>query len=167
MAEDLGPEQVLHRVRAQEGGEQGGHRGEVRHLVRCGLGHALGDQAVVQALGRSPMDSPTIISEKKMPMDSTCAEFWKVVFIPEPAPRCSGGRLFMTPSRLGAPKAPMVRPMDEQQDAEGPVGEVDGQQLEERRTQRRAQHPAGGEGSGAVAVGQDARDGPGDQEARA
>src|SRR5580704_11494296 len=55
-------------------------------------------------------DNPTIMSVKKMPMDSTCAEFWKVEFIPEPAPRCCGGRLFMTPARLGEPKAPMVRP---------------------------------------------------------
>ena len=33
-----------------------------------------------------------------------------MVFIPEPAPRCSAGRLFMTPVRLGDPKAAMVRP---------------------------------------------------------
>ena len=46
-----------------------------------------------------------------MPMEKTWAEFWKVVFIPEPAPRCSAGRLFMTPVRLGDPKAAMASPV--------------------------------------------------------
>lgn len=41
---------------------------------------------------------------KKIPMESTFAEFWKVVFMPDPAPRCSGGRLLMTPARFGEPK---------------------------------------------------------------
>ena len=51
------------------------------------------------------------MSEKKIPIDSTCAEFWKVEFIPEPAPRSSAGRLFITPARFGDPKAPMVSPI--------------------------------------------------------
>ena len=41
-------------------------------------------------------------------METTWAEFWNVVFMPEPAPRCSGGRLFMTPVRLGEPNDAMV-----------------------------------------------------------
>ena len=57
-------------------------------------------------------DSPTITRVKKMPIDRTWAEFWKVEFIPEPAPRCWGGRLFMTPARLGLAKAPMARPFN-------------------------------------------------------
>ena len=52
-----------------------------------------------------------MIRVKKIPIESTWAEFWKVVFIPDPAPRCWAGRLFMTPARLGAPKAAMVRPV--------------------------------------------------------
>ena len=48
---------------------------------------------------------------KKIPIESTCAEFWKVVFIPDPAPRCSGGRLFMTPARFGEPNMDMVSPV--------------------------------------------------------
>ena len=31
---------------------------------------------------------------KKIPIDSTVAEFWKVAVIPDPAPRLSAGRLF-------------------------------------------------------------------------
>ena len=51
-----------------------------------------------------------IMRVKKMPMESTWAEFWKVEFMPPPTPRCWGGRLFMTPARLGAAKAPMASP---------------------------------------------------------
>ena len=48
---------------------------------------------------------------KKIPMERTWAEFWKVVFIPDPAPRSPGGRLFITPARLGEPNAAMVSPV--------------------------------------------------------
>ena len=44
-------------------------------------------------------------------MEITWAEFWNVVFMPDPAPRCSGGRLFMTPVRLGEPNDAMVSPV--------------------------------------------------------
>jgi hypothetical protein len=44
---------------------------------------------------------------KNRPIDSTLAEFWKVFSIPAPAPRWSGGRLFMTPAWLGAKNIPM------------------------------------------------------------
>ena len=46
-----------------------------------------------------------------MPMERTWAEFWKVVFMPDPAPRCWGGRLFMTPARFGEPNEAMVSPV--------------------------------------------------------
>ena len=52
-------------------------------------------------------ESPTIISVKKIPIESTCAEFWNVWFIPPPAPRCCAGRLFITPARFGEAKAPI------------------------------------------------------------
>ena len=52
-----------------------------------------------------------MIRVKKMPMESTWAEFWKVVFMPDPAPRSGAGRLFITPVRLEEPKADMTRPM--------------------------------------------------------
>ena len=51
-------------------------------------------------------------SEKKIPMERTWAEFWKVVLIPPPAPRCSGGRLFMTAARLGEPNMDMESPVN-------------------------------------------------------
>ena len=61
-------------------------------------------------LDASVPDRPMITSVKKIPMDNTWAEFWKVAFIPEPAPRSCGGRLFITPARLGLAKAPMAKP---------------------------------------------------------
>ncbi len=59
----------------------------------------------------SVLARPRMMSEKKMPMESTIEEFWKVVSIPAPTPRRSGGRLFMTPARLGEEKTPMPSPM--------------------------------------------------------
>ena len=50
-----------------------------------------------------------------MPMESTWAEFWKVVFMPDPAPRSAAGRLFMTPVRFDEPNDDMHRPGDEEQ----------------------------------------------------
>ena len=110
-------------------------------------------------------ESPMIISVKKIPIDSTCAEFWNVWFMPPPAPRCSGGRLFITPARFGEANAPIERPSRSRIAANSPVGEVDRQLLEQAEGDRRDEHPAGREGRGAVAVGQVAGDRPGDQEA--
>jgi hypothetical protein len=50
------------------------------------------------------------MSVKKIPIESTWAEFWNVWFIPPPAPRCRGGRLFMTPARFGEANAPIDSP---------------------------------------------------------
>ncbi len=52
-----------------------------------------------------------MMSVKKMPMERTWAEFWKVVFMPDPAPRSDAGKLFITPVRLEAPNDPITRPM--------------------------------------------------------
>ena len=48
---------------------------------------------------------------KKMPIESTCAEFWKVWFIAPPAPRCSGGRLLITAARFGEANSPIEAPI--------------------------------------------------------
>ena len=59
----------------------------------------------------SDADNPMMMSEKKMPMESTCAELTNVVLIPEPTPRCSAGRLFITAARFGEPNEAMASPM--------------------------------------------------------
>ena len=115
-------------------------------------------------LADSEAVSPTIMSVKKMPMDRTWAEFWNVVFMPEPAPRCSAGRLFMTPARLGEPNEAMNMPGGEEQRGEHPVGEVDRQELEQDEADGGAEHAAGGERPGAEPVRQDPRQRAGDEE---
>ena len=52
-----------------------------------------------------------IISVKKIPIESTCAEFWNVWFMPPPAPRCWAGRLFITAARFGDAKQPIAMPI--------------------------------------------------------
>ena len=54
---------------------------------------------------------PEIMSVKKIPMERTMAAFWKTPDIPAPAPRWSGGRLFMIAARLGEANSPMARPL--------------------------------------------------------
>ena len=44
---------------------------------------------------------------KNRPIESTWAEFWNVLSIPAPAPRWSGGRLFITEAWLGEKKRPI------------------------------------------------------------
>ena len=55
------------------------------------------------------------MSEKKIPIESTRAEFWNVVAIPAPAPRRLAGRLFMMPAWLGDANRPIAEPDQEQQ----------------------------------------------------
>ena len=74
---------------------------------------------------------PAIISVKKIPIESTWAEFWKVWFMPPPAPRSAGGRLFMIPARLGDANRPIAESVQQQDQREGRVGEVDRQQLQQ------------------------------------
>ncbi len=74
-------------------------------------GYAVGARVRGRARAGSELESPRIISVKKMPIESTWAEFWKVWFMPPPAPRCCAGRLFITAARLGAAKAPIESPI--------------------------------------------------------
>ena len=51
------------------------------------------------------------MSVKKIPIESTWAEFWKVWFMPPPAPRSPAGRRFITPARLGEANMPIEIPV--------------------------------------------------------
>ncbi len=59
----------------------------------------------------SDEDSPTIINEKKTPIESTIPVFWNVARMPDAAPRCSGGALFMMPVMFGAENMPVPMPL--------------------------------------------------------
>ena len=67
-------------------------------------------QAILGCGAGSVLASPRIMSEKKIPIERTSAEFWNVVAIPAPAPRRFAGRLFMIPAWLGEANRPMPRP---------------------------------------------------------
>ena len=56
-------------------------------------------------------ESPTTRSVKKIPIEITWAEFWKVWFMPPPAPRSPAGRLFITAARLGEANNPIEMPV--------------------------------------------------------
>ena len=93
-----------------------------------------------------------MISVKKIPIDSTWAEFWNVVFIPDPEPRCCGGRLFITAARFGEPKAAIISPVANSSTANSGYGKFDREHLEQREADRRADHAAGRERPRAVSV---------------
>jgi hypothetical protein len=50
------------------------------------------------------------MSVKKTPIDRTLDETLNVASIPAPAPRCPGGRLFITPAVFGDWKRPIPIP---------------------------------------------------------
>src|ERR1700760_1984069 len=56
-------------------------------------------------------DRPRMIRLKKMPIDSTIAEFWNVADMPAPTPRCLAGSAFMMPARFGEANRPMPAPL--------------------------------------------------------
>jgi len=69
---------------------------------------------------------------KKIPIERTWAEFWKVWFIPPPAPRSPGGRLFITAARLGDANIPIEIPLSASTRANSGSGKSMGSKL--RRT---------------------------------
>ena len=116
------------------------------------------------ACGSEP-ESPRIMSVKKIPIESTWAEFWNVLFMPPPAPRCCAGRLFITAARFGAANAPIESPMSSRIAGEERVGEVDRQLLEQHEGERRDEHAPGREEARPVTVGEEPRERPCEQEA--
>ena len=94
---------------------------------------------------------------KKIPIESTWAEFWNVWFMPPPAPRCCAGRLFITAGPVRRGERAHREAHQEQDRGEGRVGEVDREQLEQDEAERRDEHAAGREDARAVAVGEEAR----------
>ena len=77
------------------------------------------------------------MSVKKIPIESTWAEFWKVWFMPPPAPRSAAGRLFITPARLGEANMPIEMPVSARIERELRVPEVGREQHQEPEARRR------------------------------
>ena len=140
---DSAGEHVRRRGGAGSGCSRGtrrtGSRPAAASATRCavGGGDAVRLQARRSACAGSVAASPMIISVKKMPIESTCAEFWNVWFIAPPAPRSPGGRLFITAARLGEANSPIETPIRNRISAEGRVGEVRRQQQQQPEADRR------------------------------
>ena len=107
----LGTDQVLDRVVAEEGGEEDRDRRRVGRPLGGGGRDARGPASPSAIAAGRVAASPTISRVKKIPIESTWAEFWKVWFIPPPAPRSAGGRLFITAARLGEANIPIEIPL--------------------------------------------------------
>ena len=93
----------------------------------------------------SDADSPTIMSEKNTPTDSTIPLFWNVARMPDAAPRFSAGELFMMPAMFGAANSPMPMPFISSSAAEDREREVGGEQHQQAEARGRDDHAAGGE----------------------
>jgi len=59
----------------------------------------------------SLLDRPATMRVKKMPIDSTNAEFWKVAIMPPAAPRLSGGTEFIISAQFGETNRPEPKPL--------------------------------------------------------
>jgi hypothetical protein len=60
----------------------------------------------------SLLDRPATIRVKKMPMDSTNAEFWNVAIIPPAAPRWLAGTEFIISAQFGETNRPEPKPLN-------------------------------------------------------
>ena len=79
--EHVRADEVLDRVVAEERGEQDRHRRQLCATERRRRRRRRAPRGPPPSVCGSVAASPTIISEKKIPTESTCAEFWNVWFI--------------------------------------------------------------------------------------
>src|SRR5690242_2084097 len=83
---------------------------------RCeiGVAEAAGTTYAVRPLymaAGSLLDRPATIRVKKMPIESTNAEFWKVAIMPPAAPRRSAGTEFIISAQFGEKNRPEPNPL--------------------------------------------------------
>src|SRR5262249_35584791 len=105
-----GPEERTHRVVAEQGGDstETGGREAIRVAAAGGIPCA---RSPWKRVAGSEAARPRMMRVKKIPMDKTVPEFWKVVLMPAPAPWRCGGRLFMIAARFGEANSPMPAPL--------------------------------------------------------
>ena len=113
----------------------------------------------------SVLARPRIISEKKIPIESTRAEFWNVVAMPGAGAAPVRRQAVHDPGLVRRGEEPHPEADHQQQQAEPDVVEVHRQELEQEEGERRNQHAAGRERTCAEVVGEVSRRRPGDQEA--
>src|SRR3984957_4272823 len=81
----------------------------------------------------SLLASPVTISEKKMPMDSTEAEFMKVAIMPPAAPRASAGTEFIISARFGEANRPVPKPFSAMMRPNSQYEKFTGREARERK----------------------------------
>jgi hypothetical protein len=103
-------EQLLHRVIAEEGGNPTpiGGRCEINVAVAAGTPCAVSPLNLAEG---SLLDRPATIRVKKIPMDNTNAEFWKVAIMPPSAPRLVDGTEFIISAQFGEKNRPEPKPL--------------------------------------------------------
>ena len=127
--EHMGAQQVLDRVVAEERGEQARDRRQVAPTGRRRAAARRGPSGRGRACAGRLAARPRIISVKKIAdREHLGASSGRSSSCPPPAPRCSGGRLFITAARLGEANRPMPDAVQQQDQRERRVGEVDRQQ---------------------------------------
>ena len=84
-------QQVPYRVEAEQRGEHRAHRRQVADLRGHRPRTPWARSPALSALGRVAA-RPTIISEKKIPIDRDMPKFWNVERMPEATPRSRAGR---------------------------------------------------------------------------
>ena len=73
------------------------------------------------------------------------AEFWNVVFMPDPGAAMLRRQAVHDPGPVGRGEGPHGEAAQQQHKAERPVGESDRHELEEHEREGHDEHPAGGE----------------------
>src|SRR6202046_4026097 len=89
----------------------------------------------------SLLASPVTISEKKMPMDSTEAEFMKVAIMPPAAPRASAGTEFIISARFGEANRPVPKPLIATMSPNSQYEKFTGRKARKRKVTAASKHP--------------------------
>src|ERR1700749_609887 len=115
-----------------------GGRGEMDAADAVGTPWAVSPENM--ACGRE-LARPVTISEKKMPMDSTEAEFMKVATMPPAAPRASAGTEFIISARLGEANRPVPNPLNPMMIANSQYGKFTGMKDRQRKVAASSSEP--------------------------
>ncbi len=92
--------------------------------------------------------SPTISSEKKIPIDRAMPEFWKVARMPDAEPRWRAGTLLMIAEVLGEANSPEPMPLPKMSSANAQYGKSTGSSIRPQNAHAATSRPAVANGRG-------------------
>ncbi len=157
-------EQGPDRVVAEERREQHAHRRQVCHVLHGRSGHPVGGEPNEQR----PREACGGADDHEAEIDPDREHHPRVLegrHHPRALAPLVGGQAVHDPGPVRRGERAHGGAVQEQQRGEPHVGEVDREQLQEPEGERGGHHPTRRERPGAVTVGEDARDRPGDEEA--